>query len=58
VECDLPNSVIIADGTRRMTLTVTEAAHLLGVGRTLGYELARRYRDRSEQLALVPVVEH
>src|SRR5262245_60127417 len=28
-----------------MTFTVTEAAHVLGIGRTLAYELARRYRE-------------
>ena len=28
--------------TERLTLTVEEACRLLGLGRTLGYELARR----------------
>jgi excisionase family DNA binding protein len=28
--------------TERLTLTVEEACRLLGVGRTVGYELARR----------------
>jgi hypothetical protein len=45
VPYDLPNSVVVSDGPQRMTFTVTQAAHVLGIGRTLAYELARRYRE-------------
>ncbi|HMC43136.1 MAG TPA: hypothetical protein VKI20_09010 [Acidimicrobiales bacterium] len=40
-------------GSNRLTLTVTEAAELLGISRALAYELAARGDETLARLAIV-----